>query len=75
MKDRILREPEVLNLTGLSRTTIWRLEKEGSFPRRVKISRQAVGWLFQQIQKWMEQKHEISLNIEEGRDGRPRSNT
>ena len=36
--DRFLREAEVAHITGLSRTTRWRLERRGEFPRRRSIS-------------------------------------
>ena len=32
--ERIVRSKELQNLTGLSRTTIWRLERKGDFPHR-----------------------------------------
>ena len=42
IEDRFVREPEVHRLTGLSRTTRWRLERAGKFPRRRRISENAV---------------------------------
>jgi predicted DNA-binding transcriptional regulator AlpA len=36
--DKIIRVKEVLELTGLSRTTLWRLEKKGQFPARLPLS-------------------------------------
>lgn len=43
---RILRRPEVEDYTGLSRSSIYRLMKEGRFPKPIKISEHAaVGWL------------------------------
>ena len=36
--DRFLREPEVQHITGLSRTTRWRLQRDGKFPYRRQIS-------------------------------------
>ena len=52
-RDRFMREPEVHNITGLSRTTRWRLEREGKFPRRRAISDAAVGWLESEIDSWV----------------------
>jgi len=37
--DRMLRQPEVCAITGLSRTTIWRIEKLGEFPKRGVVAR------------------------------------
>lgn len=42
--DKIIRSKEVQALTGLSRTTIWRLEREGKFPARVPLTASNVGW-------------------------------
>ncbi len=53
-QDRFMREPEVAHVTGLSRTTRWRLERAGKFPRRRRISANAVGWLASEIRAWME---------------------
>lgn len=51
--DRILRELEVIGLVGLSRTTIWRLERANLFPRRKRLGLRAVGWSLQEIQQWL----------------------
>ena len=52
--DRFVREPECRQLTGLSRTTRWRLEREGLFPRRRKLSRNAVGWRHSELLDWLQ---------------------
>ena len=41
---RIERLKDVIVRTGLSKSTIYRLEKAGMFPARVKIGFRAVGW-------------------------------
>ncbi len=51
--DRFLREAEVRHITGLSRTTRWRLERAGKFPKRIKISENAAANLESQIVAWM----------------------
>ena len=53
MTDRILREPECKAVTGLSRSTRWRLEQEGKFPARRQISPSAMGWLESEISDWI----------------------
>jgi prophage regulatory protein len=50
---RILGEPEVYRLTNLSRTTRWRLEREGKFPRRLRLSGNRVGWQADEVLAWM----------------------
>lgn len=51
--DRILRQRELLALIGLSRVTIWRLERAGLFPQRRRIGRNAIGWLKSDIDAWL----------------------
>ena len=41
---RMLRRQEVLNLLGVSRSTLQRWEAEGRFPRRRQIGPCSVGW-------------------------------
>lgn len=49
----ILRLPEVMRLTGLSRSSIYRFESLGQFPARVKLSESASGWKAVQVQEWV----------------------
>jgi prophage regulatory protein len=51
--NRIVREREVRALTGLSRTSRWRMEKIGQFPLRRRLGKQAVGWLVSDIDAWL----------------------
>ena len=50
----ILNVKDVSLITKLSRVTIWRLEKEGKFPPRIKISQKRIGWRKDEIAKWIE---------------------
>jgi len=52
----ILNAKEVVKKTGLSRTTIWRLERKGEFPLRVALSDRRVGWKEEEIIKWLESR-------------------
>jgi len=52
-EDRFIRETEVQRITGLSRTTRWRLERAGEFPSRRRLSANAVGWLEREIRSWV----------------------
>ena len=51
---RILREREVQRRTGLCRITIWRLERLGDFPKRLRLAQNAVGWKEDEIQSWID---------------------
>lgn len=50
---RFLRQPEVKARVGLSTMQIWRLEKQGKFPRRCKIGENSVGWLESEIDEFI----------------------
>lgn len=51
-EDRYIREEECFRLSGLSRTTRWRLERKDKFPRRRQLSDNAVGWLLSEVLAW-----------------------
>lgn len=53
---RILREPEVVELTGLSRMTLRRNEAAGTFHRRFRIGENAVGWLESEVDAWIRER-------------------
>ena len=57
--ERFIREAEVYKLTGLSRTTRWRLEQKGKFPRRRRLSQNAVAWLESEVRTWMASRVEV----------------
>ena len=59
MPDRILRRAECERATGLSESTLWRLEQRNQFPRRRRISTHAIGWLESQVQKWIRERDEV----------------
>lgn len=55
-KTKILKIDEVTAITSLSRTTIWRLELNGDFPKRIKLSERAMGWLESDIYEWVQEQ-------------------
>ena len=50
---RIMRLSEVKAVTGLSKTTIYRFEKEGRFPSRVSLGARSVGWFEDDIEGFL----------------------
>ena len=54
--ERVIRWPEVHDLTGLSRSTVWRWVRAGSFPPPLQLGAQSVGWLAAEIVLWIEQR-------------------
>jgi prophage regulatory protein len=53
---RFIRFKMVRERTGLSRSTIWRLERTGAFPKHHRISPNAVAWVEQDVVDWMRTK-------------------
>lgn len=53
---RFLRRPEVVKKTGLSASTIFRLERAGNFPARRVLSPHCVAWLEDELDAWLEQR-------------------
>ena len=54
MTKRILRLPEVIARTGLSRSTIYAFIDAGKFPDRVKLGPRMVGWFEDEIDQWID---------------------
>lgn len=50
---RFIRFAAVRDRTGLSRSTIWRLERRGAFPKHRRIAVNAVGWLEEEVNEWV----------------------
>jgi len=43
-------------MTGLGRSFIYQLQAEGQFPRRIKIGLRAVGWLEDEVRRWLAER-------------------
>lgn len=54
MANQVLRLPEVIQITGLSRSTIYREMSIGRFPTRIYLGARCVGWLSSEIAEWVE---------------------
>jgi prophage regulatory protein len=50
---RILRLKAVLERTGLSRSTMYRKIKQGTFPAQVRISERCIGWRESDLDQWL----------------------
>jgi prophage regulatory protein len=51
--NRILRIKEVMQRLGVSRGTVYQLERGKSFPRKIRITPHAVGWREEDIERWI----------------------
>lgn len=55
----IIRPRELPTETGLSRTTVWRQEKTGDFPKRIRLSAGAVGYRRAEVEAWLESRQTV----------------
>jgi prophage regulatory protein len=53
---KILRVNEVVEMTGLSKCSVLKMEKSGQFPKKVKLSVGAVGWLLSEVTGWLQER-------------------
>jgi len=56
MQDRIIRAIEITHRTGLSLSTIKRLEQDGTFPRRRSLGPHAIGWIESEVNEWLQSR-------------------
>ena len=52
--ERLLRRDEVLRLTGLSKSTLNKMVKAGTFPAPVRIGTRAVAWRESEVLEWIQ---------------------
>lgn len=45
MQAKILRRKDVETMIGLSRSTIYKLMSQGTFPKAIRLGPRAVGWV------------------------------
>jgi len=60
MSQQIIRRPKVENLTGLSRSTIYRRMEDGTFPKSIPIGGRLQGWIASDIQDWITKQIEAA---------------
>jgi len=56
MAERILRLPDVMARTGLSRSTIYSMIAEGGFPDPIRLTSRCVGWLESELADWLAER-------------------
>ena len=50
---RIIRLREVMERTGLARSTVYKYVEDGIFPKSVPLGGRAVGWVEQEVEDWI----------------------
>ena len=62
MSMKLIRIKDVMERTGLARSTVYKYISEGRFPRPIKLGSRAVAWVESEIESWIQ-------NSIERRDG------
>ena len=60
MVSAILRLPAVMLKTSLSKSSIYRFESLGQFPKRVRIGQNSTGWLSSEIDEFIASRLRVS---------------
>ena len=50
---QFIRPRDVVEMIGVSRTTLWRMVQAGTFPRPVRITERNRGFLLEAVEAWM----------------------
>ncbi|MCK8104740.1 helix-turn-helix transcriptional regulator [Pseudoalteromonas sp. 2CM36K] len=53
---RLIKLKEVLHITGLSRSTVYRLMSAGGFPMKVELGGNSVAWVESEVEEWISKK-------------------
>lgn len=53
MTDRLIRLPEVIQITSLSRAKIYRLIAAGTFPKQHRLSHKVAAWKETEVDQWI----------------------
>ncbi len=53
---RLIRFREVLTMTGLSRSSLYRFIDENQFPPQVQLGGRAVAWVEGEVQDWIKMR-------------------
>ena len=53
LTNTIIRLPQTIQKTGLSRSTIYSLVSRGEFPQQIKLSPRTMGFLESEIDEWI----------------------
>lgn len=66
-KSKIIRLPEVMEMVGLKRSSIYSYMNDGQFPKSIPLGGRSVGWLESEIEQWLHSK--IQARSESSRGG------
>ena len=54
--DRIISSRELREMVSYSNMQVWRMERDGRFPKRIKLGPGRVGWSLREVQDWIAER-------------------
>lgn len=60
---RVLRRPAVLAKVGISKTSLYNLEKSGDFPKHFMLSPRCAVWDEQEVDAWISARQAIPASL------------
>jgi prophage regulatory protein len=63
---QIVRLKELIVITGLSRSTLHRMEALGGFVARRRLGLRAVGWERGEVEAWLASRKRVTMNCKDG---------
>ena len=58
MSNTIIKLPAATKKAGISRSLLYKLEAQGDFPKKIKLSPRAIGFLESEVDDWITKKAE-----------------
>ena len=58
---KVIKLPELRELTTFSNSTVYRLIKEGTFPQQIKLSERSSVWSMEEIDNWFQEKKDLRM--------------
>ena len=55
-RHRVVRRRDVCRLTGLARSTLYRMVQAGEFPLPVRLGQRAVAWRLEEVLRWLDSR-------------------
>jgi prophage regulatory protein len=60
---KLLRLKEVIDLTGLSRSTVYRYEASAQFPKRRRTGPNAIRWIDSEVLEWIASRPTVDQHV------------
>ncbi|MFA6700562.1 MAG: AlpA family transcriptional regulator [Thiomicrospira sp.] len=60
----LIRIRDVMSMTGISKSQIYRLSNMGEFPKPTRLTAQSVAWVKQEVEQWINDKIQARNELE-----------